>query len=154
MATPHTLTVPIKENNLKSSSFGVSIISGATVGQIQAVTNALDPLSLGTIAESNRTSDVALDAAVLAKVGDIPPAGAQRGQKWKVSGIDSNGKPHYCTIPCADSSELTAGSDELSLADAEATALKTALDAVWVDPDDDTITITVTKIEYVNRNVQ
>ena len=142
-------SITIAENNGKKTTTTIPVAGAAAIGDLQAVTTAVNALVLGTIQKNARSVDVALPAGVDPAV--TPPASAQRGAKWLVKGVDANGKAHEFTLGTADDGELTAGSDNLSLADAEAATLKTTVDAVWAPED---VACTVTSIEYVNRNVQ
>jgi len=153
MAKPHLLTVTIKENSKKNGTFSLPIISGATEGELQAIITALDALVVGTILSATRSVVVPLPATVAGKVSDVPPSDAQRGHKFEFSGIDDNGYSHYFTVPCVDLDEVTQGDDDLDLADTEIAAFVSAVEAVWCDRKDDTVTNTVDGGEYVNKPV-
>jgi len=89
--------------------------------------------------------------AVETKFNVDPPTDdkAFRGNKWLVSGVDSNGNPVSFHIGGANTALLIPGNNSLDLTADEGLALKTAAEAYWKSNDGEAVT--VTSVTYVDK---
>ncbi len=143
--------ISIQENTGKASSMQVRLDTAATDVEIGALITAVKAVSLGLVKSAAKSVDV----AGFTPDSGVAPVGAQRGQKFLVSGTGADGDSYTFTIPCADSSEIaTAGSDvmDITTAASNGLALATAIEAVWGDEAGGAMS--VDKIEYRNYTIQ
>jgi hypothetical protein len=136
----------------EGSSVGVGIVDmnagnfAATMTDLDAIRDAIEAVTLCTL----RGRSI---IAVTEEIAGVLPANgfAQRETKWLVSGVDANGQARTMEIPGADLSLLPSGSGVLNLASGVGQDLKDALDAAWVTPTGDAIT--VEQVIHVGRNL-
>jgi len=118
-----------------------------------ALKTALDALTLGVLARDQWVGDKT-DISEALPVSNF----AQRELKLKFTMIGDSGSPaFYRTLPCPDLALITIIPDTGGTVDITAgTALPAAVAAIEQigrHPDDDTETITVTRVEVVGRNI-
>lgn len=123
---------------------------GAFLTEYGALKNAMDAISLGTLAKEM----IVLDETVL--TADSPTnVFAQRELKWLVRYKGNTNEAVYTlTIPCADpAGRLLPGQDMADLTQTEMAAFVTAFEQLAKAPDNDTESVTVLSIELVGRNI-
>lgn len=123
------------DRDSKQGNLTIGIDAGATSPEIQALTDALDAISLATGLKSVISDIVEVDG------GDAtPPVSnlANRGTKFlfRTQYTQGNGDTGIALneLPIADYSVLPAGSDTIDLTTGVGLTLKTAWEAVYLSP--------------------
>lgn len=117
----------------KPTSMSIQVLSGATDPQLQAVTDAMDVVILGSPLRAVKTTPQVIDA------GDATPPtnkDANRGNKWLFRFQDAlTGKIYNHELGTADNNVLSTASDDfIDLTAGDGLSLKSALDVVYESP--------------------
>jgi len=150
MAATSRLNLTLLDFINKTTDVGVHA-TALTAGNFTAQMGLADSFVAAVMAITllNKKKDTRF--AVETKFNVDPPTDdkAFRGNKWLVSGVDSNGNPVSFHIGGADTSLLVAGSNSLDLTADEGLALKVAAEAYWKSNDGEDVT--VTSVTYVDK---
>lgn len=128
-----SLTLSTIDRNSKKSILKLGVDPAATNIALQALTDALDAVTIGSDIKAVKTEDTQIDA------GNATPSANQqsdRGRKWLFRSQDTvNGKIFTNELGCADNTLLpSANSDMLDLTAGAGLTLKTAWEAVYESP--------------------
>lgn len=148
MAYNGTYNVAFICHKLKKSTPGFGW-DDATDGELTALFNALNGISLATVEKAFITEVIQKDVGSTA----TPPTTASRGKKYVLKYRDTvTLTPHQIEVPGADDTLLTTGSDSLDLTAGPGLALKTAFEAAVVSPAGNPVTLQ--EVEFDTRNIE
>lgn len=136
------INIPILDNSGDTSVTSTYMKDAATNGQITALFNAVDGMSIGTLVKSYVTQSIDKDTG-----SQVLPTNkfARRENRFICHYSDvTTGKSYSFSIPCADLA-LTTG-DAVDMSSAPAVALKTAFEAMACSEFGNNVTLN--SIEY------
>ena len=149
-----TVNITVKENTGRQSSQQIRVADNVADADIDAYLVEMKKGTLGLITNVTKTIPVTLTNFTLES--GAAPAAAQRGQKFHISVTGTGDNDTYSTsIPCADPSLLTAGTDSVDIGAAPFDTIVSTLEAIMVDeklPTPDPVD--VNSITYKNYSIQ
>lgn len=143
-----TLQVKFRDYSNEYSTAGVYVADAITSPNAQTLIDAIEGMSIGTMAEGAVLRRTVVDAGSTA----VPTNHfAQRELKFLCKYSDNvNGKEYSFTIPAADAAQTVGNTDMVSLESGVGAALKTAFDTHALSELGNAVTLN--SVELIGRN--